>query len=202
MELRRKPSCRRGVGIAAADGQIDDIELGRLTSHLEAQFDLSTQDSARLEHLRYLLTKQPPIEFSAAKKLQKTLSLKQRKLVGEFLVGIAAADEQIAPEEVKALGKAYRALADKNTRHEHVNHSQHEYVRGDVHTNGIESAWSLFKRSIVGSYHQLSEKHLDAYLDEFEWRFNNRDNDFLFHDTLRALLSAQTLPYSELVAED
>lgn len=99
-----------GVGIAAADGQIDEIELGRLSSHLEAQFDLSSQDSARLEHLRYLLTKQPPIEFSAAKKLQKTLSLKQRKLVGEFLVGIAAADEHIAPEEVKALGKAYRAL--------------------------------------------------------------------------------------------
>ncbi len=99
-----------GFGIAAADGQIDDIELGRLSSHLEAQFDLSTQDSARLEHLRYLLTKQPPSEFSAAKTLQKTLSLKQRKLVGEFLVGIAAADEQIAPQEVKALGKAYRSL--------------------------------------------------------------------------------------------
>lgn len=99
-----------GVGIAAADGQIDDIELGRLSSHLEAQFDLSSQDSARLEHLRYLFTKQPPREFSAAKTLQKTLPLKQRKLIGEFLVGIAAADEQIAPEEVKALGKAYRAL--------------------------------------------------------------------------------------------
>jgi hypothetical protein len=54
--------------------------------------------------------------------------------------------------------------------------------------------------SVVGSYHQLSEKHLDAYLDEFEWRFNNRENDFLFRDTLMALLSAETLPYEELVS--
>lgn len=62
-----------------------------------------------------------------------------------------------------------------------------EWVRGDVHTNGIESAWSLLKRSIVGSYHQLSAKPLPAHLDEMEWRFNNRQNDFLFHDTVRTL---------------
>ncbi len=99
-----------GVVVAASDGQIDDIELGRLSSHLESQFDLSSHDIIRLEHLRYLLTKRPPQEFSAAKTLQKNLTISQRLIVGEFLVGIAAADEQIAPQEVVALGKAYRAL--------------------------------------------------------------------------------------------
>ncbi len=99
-----------GVAIAAADGQIDEIELGRLTSHLESQFELTSQDAARLAHLRYLLARRPPQEFSAARTLQKNLSVEQRRLVGEFLVGIAAADEVIAPLEVKALGKAYRAL--------------------------------------------------------------------------------------------
>ena len=99
-----------GCAIAAADGQIDESELGRLTSHLESQFQLSTQDSARLEHLRYLLTKHPPTEFSAAKTLRKNLTEARRRLVGEFLVGIAAVDEEITPDEVKALGKAYRAL--------------------------------------------------------------------------------------------
>ena len=44
------------------------------------------------------------------------------------------------------------------------------YVRGDVHTQTVESAFSLFKRSIVGSFHQISEKHVDRYLDEFEFR--------------------------------
>ena len=49
-----------------------------------------------------------------------------------------------------------------------------EWVRGDVHTNTVEGVFSLFKRSIMGSFHQVSGKHLDRYLDEFEWRFNNR----------------------------
>lgn len=61
--------------------------------------------------------------------------------------------------------------------------------------------WSLFKRSIVGSYLQLSVKHLPAYLDEMSFRFNNRDNPYLFRDTMRRLLDAETLRYSELVAE-
>ncbi len=99
-----------GIGIAAADGQIDELELGRLTSHLESQFDLSTQDSVRLEHLQYLLRRQPPTDFTIARSLQKHLNVKHRKLLGEFLVGIAAVDDEITGEEVKALGKAYRAL--------------------------------------------------------------------------------------------
>jgi len=71
----------------------------------------------------------------------------------------------------------------------------------DAHTNTIENVWSLLKRSITGTYHKLSAKHLDAYLDELEWRFNNRDNPYLFRDTLRKLIGAKTLPFQELVAE-
>lgn len=88
----------------------------------------------------------------------------------------------------------YRGVGDHDTRHEAVNHSAHEYVRADVHANTVEGVWSLFKRSIVGSYHQLSVKHLPAYLDEMEFRFNNRDNPFLFRDTLMVLLQGDTLP--------
>ena len=51
----------------------------------------------------------------------------------------------------------------------------------------------------MGSYHQLSAKHLDSYAQEMAWRFNNRDNPFLFHDTMAKLLQAETLPYRELV---
>jgi transposase-like protein len=93
----------------------------------------------------------------------------------------------------------YRGIADENTRHESVDHSADEWVRGDVTTNGIESAWSLLKRSIVGSYHQLSAKHLQAYADEFAFRFNNRENPFLFRDTLLRLIQADALPYDTLV---
>lgn len=93
---------------------------------------------------------------------------------------------------------SYRGIADKDTRHETVQHGIGEYVRGDVHTNSVEGVWSLFKRSLIGSYHKLSVKHLDSYLDELEWRFNNRENPYLFRDTLLKLLMAENLSYQKL----
>jgi transposase-like protein len=83
--------------------------------------------------------------------------------------------------------------------HDSVNHNEEEWVRGDVHTQTVEGIWSLLKRSIVGSYHQLSARHLPAYLDEMEWRFNNRDNPYLFRDTMDALIHSETLTYQELI---
>ncbi len=97
--------------------------------------------------------------------------------------------------------KSYDGIGDFDTRHERVNHSKEEYVRGDVHTQTVESVWSLFKRSLIGSYHQLSVKRLPVYLDEMEWRFNNGDNPYLFRDTLLVLLHSDPLPYKELVAK-
>ncbi len=95
---------------------------------------------------------------------------------------------------------AYKGIADHDTRHETVNHSESEWVRGEVHTNYVENIWSLLKRSLVGSYHKVSKKHLDAYLDELEWRFNNRDNPYLFRDTLLKLIKSENLPYQKLTA--
>ena len=97
---------------------------------------------------------------------------------------------------------AYKGIADHDTRHETVCHSDEEWVRGDVHTNTIENVFSLFKRSVVGSYHKVSRKHLDAYLDELEWRFNNRDNPYLFRDTLLKLIQSEHLPYRDLICSN
>lgn len=96
--------------------------------------------------------------------------------------------------------KAYGGISDHNTRHETVNHYREEWVRGEVHTQTIENVWSLFKRSIIGSYHQLSVKHMPAYLDELEWRYNNRHNPFLFRDTVLALIEGDALPMKKLTA--
>src|SRR5438067_10712301 len=93
---------------------------------------------------------------------------------------------------------AYIGIADEDTRHESVCHRAEEWVRGDVHTNGAESVWSLLKRSIIGAYHKVSMKHLDAYLDELEHRFNNRHNQWLFRDTVLKLVTAEKLSYEEL----
>jgi transposase-like protein len=93
---------------------------------------------------------------------------------------------------------AYGDLGDENTAHEVVKHRSEEWVRAQVHTNTIEGVWSLLKRSVVGTYHQLSAKHLPAYLDEIAFRFDNRDNPYLFRDTTLRLVQGDTLPYKEL----
>ena len=96
--------------------------------------------------------------------------------------------------------KSYIGIEDHDTRHETVNHSAEEWVVGDVHTNSIEGVWSLFKRSIVGSFHKISAKHLDRYLEELEWRFNNRENCHIFRDTMKRIVNTGTLTYRDLVA--
>jgi transposase-like protein len=96
---------------------------------------------------------------------------------------------------------AYRNIVpDDNTKHEFVDHGKREYVRGDVHTNTIEGAFGIFKRALVGSFHQISHKHLDRYLDEFEFRYNNRKNPYLFRDTLTKLVTADPMSYEQLTA--
>jgi transposase-like protein len=84
--------------------------------------------------------------------------------------------------------------------HKTINHSR-EYAHGDVHTNTVESAFSLLKRGIVGTWHKVSAKHLPAYLDEMCFRFNNRKNQFLFRDTLIKLLLSTNLEYKNLTAK-
>jgi len=83
--------------------------------------------------------------------------------------------------------------------HKTINHSK-EYAHGDIHTNTVESAFSLLKRGIVGTWHKVSAKHLPAYLDEMCFRFNNRKNPFLFRDTMLKLIDSPNLEYKHLTA--
>ena len=59
--------------------------------------------------------------------------------------------------------------------HKAIKHVERVYVSGDVHTQTIEGFWSLVKRGISGTYHSVSTKHLQSYLDEYVFRYNNRD---------------------------
>lgn len=68
---------------------------------------------------------------------------------------------------------SYRGM--REYRHEAVTHSTSEYVRGQIHTNGVESFWALLKCGYHGSYQKMSVKHLSRYLDEFQHRWNHRD---------------------------
>ena len=77
---------------------------------------------------------------------------------------------QIYTDEASAYNGLHRP-------HEAVRHSAKEYVHGMAHTNGIESHWAMLKRGYVGVYHQMSEKHLDRYIQEFTGRHNDRSLD-------------------------
>ncbi len=84
--------------------------------------------------------------------------------------------------------RSYRGLSNK---YEHllVNHSTGEYVIDNAHTNTIEGFWSLLKRGITGQYHNISVKHLNKYIDEFCYRYNNRDNKKIFELTIQNTLN-------------
>jgi len=75
-------------------------------------------------------------------------------------------------------------LIDDNYKHESVRHGAGEYVRGKVHTQNIDSFWSLLKRGIMGSFHHVSKGYLPLYVNEFSYRYNNRKNPDAFRDLL------------------
>jgi hypothetical protein len=68
---------------------------------------------------------------------------------------------------------AYTGIGGLFFRHEAINHSGGEYVRGNVSTNSIESVWALLKRGVHGVYHHTSRKHLGRYVNEFAFRLND-----------------------------
>lgn len=68
----------------------------------------------------------------------------------------------------------YKKTAMLGYQPQSVNHWRKEFVRGNVHTNTIEGFWSQLKRSLDGTYHAVSPKHLQKYVDEFSFRYNHR----------------------------
>ena len=101
-----------------------------------------------------------------------TMSQFVRQTVGEA-VSLIATDE----------AAGYAKLGD-TMPHQVVNHSKKEYVRGTVHTNNIEAFWSLLKRGVIGTFHNISKAYLPLYLAEFSYRHNNRKNADIFTDVV------------------
>ena len=85
--------------------------------------------------------------------------------------------------------------------HEAVKHALAQYVReGNIHSNSIESFWALLKRGYYGTYHKISKKHLQRYIDEFVYRFNNRafNFDLVFANVVNNISKSATMKYKML----
>lgn len=97
-----------------------------------------------------------------------------RKVVDTDKLELIASDE----------GGEFRRLKAFGYPHETMDHKAEEYVRGVVHTQNLDNFWSLLKRGVMGTYHKVSRKHLQLYLAEFQYRYNNRKNPTIFQDTV------------------
>jgi|ERR1700693_1458489 len=96
---------------------------------------------------------------------------------------------------------AYRGM-DFYYKHEAVNHLMEEYVRGEVHTNGIENFWSLLKRCLHGTYIAVEPFHLSRYVDEQVFRYNHRKmDDGGRFETMLGKLTGKRITYAELITE-
>lgn len=104
------------------------------------------------------------------------------EMLNKFITDhVRISDTTLMTDEYKGYASVKNFMA-----HLTINHSV-EYARGNVHTNCIESYWAIVKRGIMGQYHKVSAKYLPKYLDEFSYRFNNRDTDpdKFFENTLK-----------------
>ncbi len=96
-----------------------------------------------------------------------------------------------------------RAYVGIDRPHESVSHSTGEYVRDDVHTNGMESFWSMFRRGHKGVYHKMSPKHLQRYVNEFSGRHNVREQDTIDQmGSVVAGMVGRRLMYRDLTADN
>ena len=111
-----------------------------------------------------------------------------------FVTAHATPSATVYSDEVKA----YEGLPNP---HEAVKHSVSEYVRGQVHTNGVESFWSMLKRSHKGTFRKISPKHVNRYVQEFAAKHNIRESGTLVQmwDTV-AKMVGRNLLYRDLVA--
>lgn len=123
-------------------------------------------------------------------------STQKAVIVGKIRDRVSSDAEMVVTDEYKG----YRGLGETH-RHEIINHIR-EWARGQIHTNTIENFWSLFKRGLMGSYHKLSVKHLPRYLAEFTYRFNRREQENLFVQTLSRLVGTIGMPYRALIANE
>lgn len=122
------------------------------------------------------------------------------KTVGGILKSHVSRKAALMTDESRIYTKAGKKFAS----HETVNHSQEEYARGNVTTNTVEGSFALLKRGLTGTFHSVSEQHLQRYATEFDYRWNTRQANG-FDDTQRAAellrnVSGKRLTYRSLDA--
>ncbi len=145
---------------------------------------------------RSVKTKEPVfgmVERFSGKVKAEQVSRVDRETIEKRLLSYVNIGSRVISDE----WKAYNRLGDLYN-HESINHSRHEYVRGEIHTNTIEGFWAILKRSIYGIHHFVSAKHLQRYINEQIFRYNNRGDHVAMFNMILERVGGKKLSYKEL----
>ena len=162
--------------------------------------------SKKLKAGRGTVGKQPVIgvrERESGKVRAQPIAVEDAPTVIDFIAENVEEGSTVFTDEAKAYAKLQKAL--RKIQHDTVNHSQGEYVRDEVHTNGIESVWALLKRALMGTWHYVSPKHLRRYVNEVTFRLNEGNCEIDTIDRINEFargIGGKKLRYCDLVADN
>lgn len=114
--------------------------------------------------------------------IAKVVPNTKRSTLQKFVASNVSLESILITDEYQA----YKGIQHKGYEHDIVSHGNHQYVVGNKHTNNIEGFWSQLKRSIHGTYHFVSLKYLQSYINEFAFRYNRRNSTVSMFDTILA----------------
>ncbi len=141
------------------------------------------------------------VERSTEKRVGRVKALATPDVTAERVLGIV--HEHILPKSTVFTDEyqIYNRLGARVKEHKRINHTAKVYVVGDVHTNTIEGFWSLVKRGIGGVYHQVSQKYLQSYLNEYSFRYNRRDQGNLIFNAFLKKACEKVAPHAAISAQ-
>lgn len=112
--------------------------------------------------------------------IAKVVNHTQSSIVKPFVCNNICITTEVKTDEYRA----YNSLKTLGYKHDKVDHGKGEYVNGNTHTNNLEGFWSQLKRSINSTYHFVSPKYLQTYVNEFAYRYNHRNSKIHLFDVL------------------
>ena len=192
MAHRLREAMSRDKGLFSGPVEVDETYMGGKRKNMPKSKRKKMKGRGPVGKTAVVGAKDRATKQVAAKAVQST----DKETLHGFVKGHAAEGATVYTDDANV----YETLPFD---HDSVKHSLQEYVKGDVHTNGIESLWSMLKRAHKGTFHKMSPKHLDRYVQEFAGRHNIREKDTV--DQLAAMargMNGKRLTYKQLIADN
>jgi transposase-like protein len=187
------------IGMLSGTIEVDETYIGGSAKNRHRQGkQFKTDDPTRLVAWTPDDSKTPVVTL-VNRETGEARSTVMRRVNGTNIAQYLKAQMEASSDLVTDSARVYDQIGQTFPSHQSVNHSEHEYVRGNVHTNTVEGFFSQMKRSIDGTHHHVSADHLHRYVAEFDFRYSTRK----MTDSDRALRiieqgNGRRLPYRPL----